>query len=43
MTLRMPKLPEQAKTSFTVLGLSHNFMSGVELVNAGCTLYLDKH
>ena len=41
--LLMNKLPHQAKTAFTVPCLPHNILAGAELVDAGCTLYLDKH
>ena len=39
----MNKLPQNAKTAFTVPKIPHNILAGAELVDAGCTLHLDKH
>ena len=39
----MKKLPPQARTAFQVPGIPHNILSGTEIVDARCTLYLDKH
>ena len=41
--LLMNKLPPPAKVAFTVPGIPHNILSGPELVDAGCALYLDKY
>ena len=41
--LLMNKLPEAAKVAFTVPGIPNNILAGAELVDAGCTLYLDKY
>ena len=39
----MNKLPERARTGFTVEELPHNLLSGPELVDAGCSIYLNKY
>ena len=43
LEMRMKKLPQAARTAYEVLGLPHNIISGAELVDAGCTLHLDKY
>ena len=39
----MNKLPEGAKVSFEVPELPHNLLSGPELADGGCTIWLDQY